>query len=257
MRKSHICYLFFFSTGVIIPIVSSLFTEKFGLIVSQMAFNKDIQINLVFQVLTVLLIIAVFVERALEVYMITFRKPGEFQYENNGSLKSGSKNTDMTLEEYKHETSKIALFSALTIGIIISMTGIRGIEPFVSFAGANHWQSSWFRISDILLTGGVIAGGSEVIHQMLQVITTFMNNVTTNNKSTEAETKATIATSKASKAEAETRTTIAELTAAETIAKTGAVIAENEARKAEAEAKIALISATGTVTGIDPATQQG
>jgi hypothetical protein len=217
--------------GIAIPIVSSLGWSIINYsIVGSINFKKTIDINSVAQVLTMLFLVATFLERSLEVYMITFRKPGENDYGVDGTI---TKSDDpKTLNEYKNETSKIALWSALTIGIVISMTGIRGIEPFIDLTQTEtqteartptatapktstasttstaptiptapttlkptNWQIYWFRISDILLTGGVIAGGSDFIHKILQIFTTFMDATAMAQKSTEAKSKAEIAKS--------------------------------------------------------------
>jgi membrane protease YdiL (CAAX protease family) len=197
MTKKSIVYLTLISIAIAVPIISSLLSDKISLIVGHIKFNESIQVNSVAQMLTVLFLIATFLERALEVYMITFRKPGEYKYSVTLAPSDIKQGEPKTLDEYKNETSKIALFSALTIGILISMIGIRGIEPFIYLQGTNNWQIFWFRILDIILTGGVIAGGSDFIHTMLQVITTFFDNITVANKSTEADTNAAIAASKA------------------------------------------------------------
>jgi ABC-type uncharacterized transport system YnjBCD permease subunit len=153
-----------------------------------MRFHEGIALNSIFQMLTILFLITLFLERALEVYMLTFRKPGEDQYAGN----------EEKLAEYKHDTRKIALLSALIMGILISMVGIRGIGPFIYFKeNTIPWQQTWFQILDILLTGGVIAGGSDFIHKMLQIITSFMDTITAAQKSTEAASNASSATSKA------------------------------------------------------------
>ena len=137
--------------------------------------------------LTLLFLVATFLERAIEVYVITFRKKyKEIQQANN---------KDTT--QYESETAQITLLAALAAGIIISMIGIRGIEPFINeLPVKNDWQTSWFRTSDILLTGGVLAGGSDFIHKILQALTTFMDTIATANKSTEASNKANIAAEK-------------------------------------------------------------
>jgi hypothetical protein len=195
MFKKIVVYLTLVFIGIAVSIVFSLSSSRISSIVGYIEFDKNIQVSSVAQMLTVLFLISTFSERALEVYMITFRKPGEYKY--SVVPLNIKQDEPKTLDEYKNETSKIALFSALTIGIIISIVGIRGIEPFIHLQGTTNWQHDWFRLLDIILTGGVIAGGSEFIHTMLQVVTTFFDNITVANKSTEADTKATIAASKA------------------------------------------------------------
>jgi hypothetical protein len=186
MLKSFKPYLLLVALGIFVPIVTSLFwPSNSWSIVGPIKFQKDIQLNSISQMLTILLLIATFLERALEVYVLTFRRLGEEQCASD------------ELAKYKDKTRKIALFSALLIGILISMTGIRGIEPFIDFEETTHWQRTWFQGLDIFLTGGVIAGGSDFIHKILNTVTTFMDAITASQKSTEAASNASTATSKA------------------------------------------------------------
>jgi F0F1-type ATP synthase assembly protein I len=179
-------YWLFVAGGILIP-VSSLIWPDTRSIVGPMKFHENIGLSSISQMLIILLLITVFLERALEVFVLTFRAPGEDNYADNAEK----------LAEYKHETRRITLSSALFMGILISMIGIRGIGAFIDFQeNTIPWQRAWFHILDILLTGGVIAGGSNFIHKMLQIITTFMDAVTAAQKSTEAASNANIATAR-------------------------------------------------------------
>jgi hypothetical protein len=142
-------------------------------LVGYIKLNEKFNINQVSQTLTVLLLISSFLERALEVYVLTFRADRKLEAE---------KTTTIDTEKEKNETRRITLWTALAIGIIISIVGVRGLEPFIILDSTDKWQSFWFRTLDILLTGAVIAGGSDVIHKLLQVVTTFMDAIAASNK---------------------------------------------------------------------------
>ncbi|WP_392535009.1 hypothetical protein [Nostoc sp. C117] len=75
---------------------------------------------------------------------------------------------------YKADTRTIALWTSLLFGLLISAIGIRSIEPLVILDLNNQIQVVLFRSLDALLTGGLIAGGSEGIHQIIQVFINFM-----------------------------------------------------------------------------------
>jgi hypothetical protein len=86
---------------------------------------------------------------------------------------------DLTVKErqraaYKADTRTIALWTSLLFGLLISAIGIRSIEPLVIIDANNQIQLVIFRTLDTLLTGGLIAGGSEGIHQIIQVFINFM-----------------------------------------------------------------------------------
>ncbi|MFN6565855.1 hypothetical protein [Dendronalium sp. ChiSLP03b] len=75
---------------------------------------------------------------------------------------------------YKSDTRIIALWTSLLFGILMSAVGIRSIEPLVVIDLNNPIQITIFRCLDALLTGGLIAGGSEGIHKFIKVFTDFM-----------------------------------------------------------------------------------
>uniref|UniRef100_A0A8J7ADK7 Uncharacterized protein n=1 Tax=Desmonostoc muscorum LEGE 12446 TaxID=1828758 RepID=A0A8J7ADK7_DESMC len=75
---------------------------------------------------------------------------------------------------YKADTRTIALWTSLLLGLLISAIGIRSIEPLVIIDLNNQIQVVIFRSLDALLTGGLIAGGSEGIHKIIQVFINFM-----------------------------------------------------------------------------------
>jgi hypothetical protein len=55
--------------------------------------------------------------------------------------------------------------------------GLRALETLIDPA-QNAWsttQSAAFHLVDVVLTGGVIAGGSEGIHRIVTVFDNFMN----------------------------------------------------------------------------------
>ena len=75
---------------------------------------------------------------------------------------------------YKSDTRIIALWTSLLFGLLMSAIGIRSIEPLVFIDSNNLIQVVIFRCLDALLTGGLIAGGSEGIHKIIQVFINFM-----------------------------------------------------------------------------------
>jgi hypothetical protein len=201
---------------------------------------KPFGLDEVFQLLTFLIIISLFLERALEVFITTWRRPKEERIDNQvqsyerriSELKTqietriqqpqtvarteeltsenptkSEKRTELTRSpgnvadlhsmlseslqdlqnerqrrlEYKTETRKIALWTGLFIGLLISGVGIRALETLITLRDFSNQQPIFynlqvciFRILDTLLTGGLIAGGSEGIHKIVQVFTAFL-----------------------------------------------------------------------------------
>lgn len=75
---------------------------------------------------------------------------------------------------YKSDTRIIALWTSLLFGLLLSAIGIRLLEPLIIINFNNPVQVIVFRCLDSLLTGGVIAGGSEGIHKIVQVLIDFV-----------------------------------------------------------------------------------
>ena len=62
------------------------------------------------------------------------------------------------------------------MGLLISAVGIRTLESMVdrnALTEISRLQSLVFRLVDVLLTGGVIAGGSEGIHKIANIYNAF------------------------------------------------------------------------------------
>lgn len=86
---------------------------------------------------------------------------------------------------YKAHTQRLALWAGLVIGILASAVGFRALESMVDPADIcsfSRFQCISFRIVDVFLTGCLIAGGSEGIHQFMQVYSNFMEQTATRAK---------------------------------------------------------------------------
>jgi hypothetical protein len=171
------------------------------------------------RLLTFLILIALFLERALEVFITTWRHPGQEQLDKSvqscerkiGELKTQIKtkfqqpetvaiteeldseelkNLEKNLEkfnldraEHKSQTTKIALWLALFMGLLISGVGIRALETLIILKVYTppeeqppfyDGQVLIFHVLDTILTGGLIAGGSDGIHKLTGVFTAFL-----------------------------------------------------------------------------------
>lgn len=234
MKKTKSSLLFFLAllvvTGILIP--ASLTPNLFSF--------KPFGWDEVGRLLAFLILISLFLERALEVFITTWRRSGEEEFDNEAQFcerkisglkvqiaartrqpettletqKSATESPSRTeermkvtqgssdvsglhaelsevltkLEEinlgrsrYKTQTRKIALWTALIIGLLISSVGIRALETLVDLKDFPtgkpvfyNGQVCIFRILDTLLTGGLLAGGSDGIHKLTQVFTTFL-----------------------------------------------------------------------------------
>ncbi|MDF5726457.1 MAG: hypothetical protein PUP92_00070 [Rhizonema sp. PD38] len=124
----------------------------------------------ILHLLTSLLLITIFLERALEVLVSIYRCPKKSELENkSANSESESSSENLELQKYKSETKQQVLYVGLFFGILISVLGIRILESFIIPPPQDIWEVHVFRVIDTFLTGFVIAGGSEGMHQILKV----------------------------------------------------------------------------------------
>ena len=78
--------------------------------------------------------------------------------------------------EYRAGTQRRALLVGLTLGILVSLSGVRLLGPIFEFSVADGWsfQQAVFQFTDIILTAGLIAGGSTTIHELMALVDNFL-----------------------------------------------------------------------------------
>lgn len=129
--------------------------------------------------LGILYIVALFVERALEVLIKAWRQGGrilleeEIRSEPDNQAKIGKAKE---LEQYKAGTQRRALLAGFTLGALVSLAGVRLLGPIFDVSGeaTSELQASVFQFADILITAGLIAGGSATIHELMALIDDFL-----------------------------------------------------------------------------------
>jgi hypothetical protein len=143
-------------------------------------------------ILAWLFAVAVFIERAVEVIVMVLRdaeadvREGVVDAEQ-GRLDEAAKAAPATplnldalhaaqknLADFRAETKEIALCVSFVLGIAVSLAGIRAFASIVNAVPAGNWL---FPTVDILVTGAVLAGGSEGVHQMVNVFSNFMESL--------------------------------------------------------------------------------
>ncbi len=146
------------------------------------------------RLLSSLVFIALFVERALEVFVAAWRDPGADERDlalqelqkRLSELQGARASTEDVAQEiqtavrnqtiYRTETKKIALRSGLALGVIVSAVGFRVLAELVSDLPSEGFQGSAFALVDIFLTGAVIAGGADGIHKIANLYGDFMDS---------------------------------------------------------------------------------
>ena len=153
------------------------------------------------RLLGILFVIALFLERALEVFITTWRGPEADSLELDvqaarsvaeTKAKANPPVSPQALDEataalkaaqkaeiaYRSGTQRLALWTGLILGVLISAIGFRTLGHLIdaeSFSQMPSLQKAVFKVMDCLITGGLIGGGSEGIHKLTQVYTEFMD----------------------------------------------------------------------------------
>ncbi|UCE06080.1 MAG: hypothetical protein JSW07_21250 [bacterium] len=172
---------------------------------------KNIDVTDIGQLLGTLFVIALFLERALDVFLTTWRaehseeldqsiqecqhKISEFKVQSEdyrNANKAELDNLIKKLKETKQEklthssnTRIIAMWIGLFFGVLISAVGVRTLGTLTNPATLPLKQKSLFNFIDVLLTGGLIAGGSDSIHKLTELYRNFVE--TTSKKAKKAE----------------------------------------------------------------------
>lgn len=111
---------------------------------------------------------ALLLERSLEVLLTPWRAGGADDLAEDA----------VALRAYKAKTRQIAFLMGLSIGLVLSVAGIRAIAPFLdpeASAKLPAYQQSVILMLDVLLTGAVLAGGADWLHQFVTVFTTYFD----------------------------------------------------------------------------------
>ena len=77
---------------------------------------------------------------------------------------------------YRAETKQIALLVGFFFGALVSLAGVRALQGLVQ---DNASTGNLFSLADIMVTSAMLAGGSEGIHRMANVFTSFMDSLST------------------------------------------------------------------------------
>ncbi|WP_185230313.1 hypothetical protein [Teredinibacter franksiae] len=136
-------------------------------------------------------VISVFMERSIEAILVPVRAPDRQILKQEiarlqGLDSSSSNNSDIEalkekeneFELYRLGTAKRAYWISFVFGLLISLVGVRVLSGFVDLDTADHLtqvQANLFTFIDVVLTGGVIAGGSAAIDKIGRKISGFYN----------------------------------------------------------------------------------
>lgn len=98
-----------------------------------------------------------------------------------GSAKTTAEKLKLNLQSLKKDRTVyragsrfIAQWLGLGIGVLVALVGVRVLGNIVDITTLSKAQEAAFVVVDVLLTGAVLAGGSEAINKIMKVYNSFM-----------------------------------------------------------------------------------
>jgi hypothetical protein len=85
------------------------------------------------------------------------------------------------LDEYRGDTQRFAFAVSLTLSVLVSMAGVRALGPFADAVKLNDIkltpsaQHLFFLVIDVALSAGLLAGGADGIHSVVNAATSFFD----------------------------------------------------------------------------------
>mgnify|MGYP006971718253 CR=1 FL=1 len=173
----------------------------------------------VYRNLGILLVIAIFMERAIEIFLSTWRSGGadrrdariqdlrdeislavhaaeaakrDNRPDKEKQARERAEDKEAALKEalkdradYRIESREVALRGGFLLGVFIAAVGVRGLEGVVIVPEGTDAQFVCFRLIDILVTGAALSGGSEFFNQFIKLLKTFMQTTSDKAKTKE------------------------------------------------------------------------
>lgn len=172
---------------------------------SALTLKPDLDVTYLPQLFGYLILISLFVERAIEFVLSLWRsaeadvldrsietlkeKIAKLTDETDEvklvkvKLKAELELTEDARVNFKADSRLAALWIGVTIGVFVSLVGVRIMGSVFEPPDSNHeFHSRVFILVDVLLTGFVLAGGSSAIHKIMSLYDSAMNRATASNK---------------------------------------------------------------------------
>lgn len=165
-----------------------------------LAFQPTI-VKVVLQQLTILLLMALFLERVLEVYKLSYLSPEKDRLaawvkqcqlmleslsgtEDSDRIQTAQQalfNAENSLQGYKSAMRRNLLQTAVAFGLLIGLVGVRSLESAFYIptpeSTLDFFRCYLFRLLDLILTAGLIAGGSEGIHGIIKQVSGLLPDI--------------------------------------------------------------------------------
>jgi hypothetical protein len=141
-------------------------------------------------VMAPLIMVALFVERAVEVVMSAWRAEGSQELEAEllaaqqaavaGSPRPDYADLQRRVISYKALSQRLSFLVAFIVSLVVAMSGVRAIEMLVVKDSVRAFGSSsqqqLFVWADVFLTATLLAGGADGLHKIVSTFTAFLDS---------------------------------------------------------------------------------
>lgn len=120
----------------------------------------------------VLFVLSVLIERSVEIYLKATEQNGAEFYD-----------ADNRITVKTRDATQPAMIAALVLSVLVAAIGARIISPLVTLDGnVDKWKSIVWNGVDIMVSAGLMAGGSDLFHKVAELITSGLDRLKSNVK---------------------------------------------------------------------------
>jgi hypothetical protein len=139
--------------------------------------NPDLTFQKLLAALGGIFVIVLLVERVTEIVVTIWRQPTSEQLKEELTLLKADPKKAAEAEakakqvaKYQAETKGFAILFSFTLSVIVCSAGVGLLREVIDVTKGN---ANFLRGVDIVLTSGLIAGGSDSFHQFVRALETF------------------------------------------------------------------------------------
>lgn len=125
-----------------------------------------------------LALIALIIERFIEVFNSIWRRGGRLvrvRAVETASDDAAKATAQRALDEYRAETATYAMYGGFALGLVVAIAGVHTLQVFYDVTTLSGNQKLLFQSADIVLTAGLLAGGSKGINGMTSLIGSWLD----------------------------------------------------------------------------------
>jgi hypothetical protein len=161
---------------VVVVICAATGVSIFGL-TGTLKLNADFKFDDYSTLFVNLFFITVIVERFIEVFNSIWRREGRLVLARAlETADPGPKKIEAQkeLDAYRARTQTLAMYTGYALGIIVGLAGVRILTVMFETSSLTGTQEILFHAMDVLLTAGLIGGGSKGINAVTDVFGKYL-----------------------------------------------------------------------------------